>query len=123
MQLKNRTSVLLALMGVIFTPFAQAHIITTGAMGLLSRLVHPLTGADHMHAAIAAGIRAAVSGGSRARSVIAAFPGILGLGTVAGFAGASLGLVEPVIVFGPRGRVCCADRFTAAGIRMNRKVV
>jgi urease accessory protein len=97
MQLKSRTSVLLALMGVIFTPLAQAHIVTTDTMGLLSGVVHPLTGADHVLAGIAAGIWAAVSGGSRARSVIAAFLGMLSLGAVAGFAGASLGLVEPVI--------------------------
>jgi urease accessory protein len=97
MQLKSRTSVLLALIGVIFTPFAQAHIVTTETMGLLSGVVHPLTGADHVLAAIAAGIWAAVSGGPRARSVVAAFLGMLGLGAVAGFAGASLGLVEPVI--------------------------
>jgi len=97
MQLKSRTSVLIALMGVIFMPLAQAHIVTTETMGLLSGVVHPLTGADHVLAALAAGIWAAVSGGSRARSVIAAFLGMLGLGAVAGFAGASLGLVEPVI--------------------------
>jgi urease accessory protein len=84
-------------MGMIFTPLAQAHIVTTETMGLLSGVVHPLTGADHVLAAVAAGIWAAVSGGSRARSVIAAFLGMLGLGAVAGFAGASLGLVEPVI--------------------------
>jgi urease accessory protein len=90
-------------MGVIFTPFAQAHIVTTETMGLLSGVVHLLTGADHVLAAIAAiaaiaaGIWAAVSGGSRARSIIAAFLGMLGIGAVAGFAGASLGLVEPVI--------------------------
>lgn len=97
MQLKSRICVLLALMGVIFTPFAQAHIVTTETMGLLSGVMHPLTGADHVLAGVAAGIWAAVSGGSRARSVIAAFLGMLSLGAVAGFAGASLGLVEPVI--------------------------
>ena len=97
MHLKSRTSILLALMGVIFTPIAQAHIVTTETMGLLAGVVHPLTGADHVLAAIAAGIWAAVSGGSQARSIIAAFLGMLGLGAVAGFAGASLGLVEPVI--------------------------
>jgi urease accessory protein len=97
MQLKSGSSVLLALMGVIFTPFAQAHIVTTETMGLLSGVVHPLTGADHVLAAVAAGIWAALSGDSRARSVIAAFLGMLGLGAVAGFAGASLTLVEPVI--------------------------
>jgi urease accessory protein len=97
MQLKSRTSVLLALMGVIFTPLAQAHIVTTDTMGLLSGVMHPLTGADHVLAGVAAGIWAAVSGGSRARSVIAAFLGMLSLGAVAGFAGTSMGLVEPVI--------------------------
>jgi len=97
MQLKSRTSVLLVLMGVIFTPLAQAHIVTTDTMGLLSGVVHPLTGADHVLAGVAAGIWAAVSGGSRARSVIAAFLCMLSLGAVAGFAGTSLGLVEPVI--------------------------
>jgi urease accessory protein len=97
MQLKSRTSVLLALMGVIFTPFAQAHIVTTETMSLLSGIVHPLTGADHVLATLAAGIWAAVSGASRARSITAAFLGMLGLGAVAGFAGASLGLVQPVI--------------------------
>jgi len=97
MQLKIRTSVLLALLGVIFAPFAQAHIVTTETMGLLSGIAHPLTGADHVLAAIAAGIWAAVSGGSCERSIIAAFLGVLCLGAIAGFAGASLGLVEPVI--------------------------
>lgn len=97
MQLKRGSSVLLALMGVIITPFAQAHIVTAESMGLLSGVMHPLTGADHVLAAVAAGIWAAVSGGSRARSVIAAFLGMLCLGAVAGFAGASLELVEPVI--------------------------
>jgi urease accessory protein len=97
MQLKSRTSVLLALAGVIFTPFAQAHIVTTETMGLPSGIMHPLTGADHVLAAVAVGIWAAVSVGPRAPSVIIAFLGMLGLGAVAGFAGVSLGLVEPVI--------------------------
>ena len=202
MQLKSGSSVLLALMGVVFTPFAQAHIVTTETMGLLSGVVHPLTGADHVLAAVAAGIWAAVSGGFRARSVIAAFLGMLGLGAVAGFTGAPAGagrtgdclvgyhhgrpdrpagvsasvsgpcrrrrvcavprlcpcrriadvgrlrvvfawfadgniapagfririglLAGEIRVAGsaePRGGVCRADRFTAAGIRMNRKVM
>ena len=97
MQLKAGFSVLLALTGVIFTPFAQAHVVKTETMGLISGLVHPLTGADHVLAAIAVGIWATVSGGSHARSIITAFLGMLGLGAIAGFAGISLALVEPVI--------------------------
>lgn len=97
MQLKAGSSVLLALTGVIFTPFAQAHMVTIETMGLISGVVHPLTGADHVLAAVAAGIWAMVSGGSHARSVIAAFLGMLGLGAIAGIAGTSLALVEPMI--------------------------
>ncbi len=97
MQLKAGSSVLLTLMGVIFTPFAQAHMVTTETMGLISGLVHPLTGTDHVLAAIATGIWVAGSGGSHTRAVIAAFLGMLGLGAIAGFTGISLALVEPVI--------------------------
>jgi urease accessory protein len=96
MQPKRGTSVLFALLGVITTPFAQAHVVTTETMGLLSGIAHPLTGADHVFAAVAVGIWAAVSGG--VRSVITAFLSMLCLGAVAAFAGGgSLGLVEPVI--------------------------
>jgi urease accessory protein len=97
MQLKAGSSVLLALAGVIFTPLVQAHTVTSETMGFFSGVVHPLTGADHVLAAVAVGIWAAVSGASRTRSVITAFLGMLGLGAVAGFAGVSLALVEPVI--------------------------
>jgi urease accessory protein len=82
---------------VIFTPFAQAHMVTTETMGLISGLAHPLTGPDHILAALAAGIWTAVIGGSHTRSVIAAFLGMLGLGAIAGIAGTSLALVEPMI--------------------------
>jgi urease accessory protein len=99
MQLKSRLSVVLALTSVIFPPFAQAHIVTTETMDLLSGVMHPLTGADHVLAAVAVGIWASVSVGYRARSVIIAFLGMLGLGAVAGFSGVTLGLVEPVIAF------------------------
>ena len=97
MQLKAASNVLVALMGLIITPFAQAHSVTAETMGLISGVVHPLTGADHVLAAAAAGVWAAVSGGSHARSVIFAFLGMLGLGAIAGFTGPSLALVEPVI--------------------------
>jgi urease accessory protein len=97
MRLKAGSSILLALMGVIFTPLAQAHMATTGTMGLVAGFVHPLTGADHVLAAVAVGIWAAGSGGSHARSVVAAFLALLGLGAIAGFAGVTLVLVEPLI--------------------------
>jgi urease accessory protein len=97
MQLKVGSSVLLTLIGVIFTPFAQAHMVTTETMGLISGLAHPLTGPDHILAALSAGIWTAVIGGSHARSVAAAFLGMLGVGAIAGFAGISLAMVEPAI--------------------------
>jgi urease accessory protein len=97
MQLKTGSGVVLALIGVMVAPFAQAHMITAETMGLISGVVHPLTGVDHVLAAVAAGLWVAVSGGSHARSVVAAFLCMLGLGAIAGFAGASLALAEPAI--------------------------
>jgi urease accessory protein len=97
MRRKTRSTLLLTLLGVIFTPFAQAHGVTTATMGLLSGLVHPLTGVDHVLAAVAAGVWAAVSGGAHPRAMVAAFLGMLGLGALAGLAGIPLALVEPAI--------------------------
>ena len=97
MQLKAGSSLLLALTGVAFAPFAQAHMVTSESMGLVSGLIHPLTGADHVLAALAAGIWVAVSRGTHVQSVVAAFLGMLGVGALAGFAAAPLGLVEPAI--------------------------
>jgi urease accessory protein len=88
MRRKTRSTLLLTLLGVIFTPFAQAHGVTTATMGLLSGLVHPLTGVDHV---------LAVSGGAHPRAMVAAFLGMLGLGALAGLAGIPLALVEPAI--------------------------
>jgi len=97
MQLKAGTSVVLALTGLILAPLAEAHTVTTQSLGLLPGIAHPLTGVDHVTAALATGIWVTVSGGNHGRSVIAAFLGMLGLGALAGFAGASMPMVEPVI--------------------------
>ena len=97
MQLKAGSRVVLALMGLIIAPLAQAHPVTTQALGLISGFLHPFTGVDHVMAAVAAGLWGAVSAGARRRSVIAAFLGMLALGAIAGFAGASVPLAEPVI--------------------------
>jgi urease accessory protein len=97
MQPKAILTLLLTLLGVTFTPFAQAHIVTAESMGLISGLVHPLTGIDHILAAVAVGLWAALSGGASTRSVAAVFLVMLGLGAVAGFAGIPLALVEPAL--------------------------
>jgi len=97
MPLKASSTVLLLLMGVIFTPFAQAHTVTTEMTGLIAGVVHPLTGADHILAAIAAGLWSALAVSATFRSITAAFLGMLGLGVFAGLAGIPLSLAEPVI--------------------------
>jgi urease accessory protein len=97
MQLKAGTSVVLALTGLILAPLAEAHTVTTQTLGLIPGITHPLTGVDHVTAALAAGIWVAVSGANHGRSVIAAFLGMLALGALAGFAGASMPMAEPVI--------------------------
>jgi urease accessory protein len=97
MPLKASSTVLLMLMGVIVTPFAQAHSVTTEMTGLIAGVVHPLTGADHIVAAVAAGMWAALAGSAHVRFITAAFLGMLGLGAFTGLAGIPLSLAEPAM--------------------------
>jgi len=97
MLLKTGSRVVIALTGLIIAPLALAHTVTSPTLGLIPGVVHPLTGVDHVLAAVAAGIWGGVSTGRYSRSVIAAFLGMLALGAIAGFAGVSMPLVEPVI--------------------------
>jgi urease accessory protein len=97
MLLKTGSRVVVALTGMIITPLALAHTVTSPTLGLIPGVVHPLTGVDHVLAAMAAGIWGGVSTVRHGRSVIAVFLGMLALGAIAGFAGASMPLVEPVI--------------------------
>ena len=77
MLLKAGSRVVVALIGLIIAPLALAHPVPTETVGLVSGIVHPFTGMDHILAALAAGLWGAVLGGARSRSVVAAFLGML----------------------------------------------
>jgi urease accessory protein len=97
MQRKVGLRIGLGVMGLIIAPLAQAHPGTAQALGLIPGMLHPFTGADHLLAAVAAGLWGAVLGGAHSRSVSIAFLGMLSLGAIAGLAGSSMALVEPII--------------------------
>lgn len=97
MQPKVGLRIVFVFMGLIITHLAQAHPVTAQTLGLIPGIVHPLTGVDHVLAAMAAGLWGAVLGGAHGRSVSIAFLGMLGVGAIAGLFGVSMPLVEPII--------------------------
>lgn len=92
------------LLALATTP-ALAHTGVGHDFTLLSGIVHPLLGLDHLLAMVGVGLWAALHGG-RARILLpAAFVGSMALGSVLGYAGIALPAVESgialsVMVFG-----------------------
>jgi urease accessory protein len=75
------------------------HADTGGETGaLLSGILHPLTGLDHLLAMIAVGLWAAQLGGRATLLVPASFVGVMMLGAVLGVSGVSLPYVESGII-------------------------
>lgn len=97
MQLKVRTRFLVTLAGLIFAPFAQAHTGGVEATGLVAGFMHPLSGVDHLLAAVTMGAWASLSGGIRLRAMAAAFPGMMAIGVLAGLNGIALSFADPAI--------------------------
>lgn len=78
-------------------PVAEAHPLGAEGTGLISGLVHPFVGIDHLLAMIAVGIWAGQLGGKSVWQLPLAFIGAMVLGSSLGFLGLSLPMVEPVI--------------------------
>ena len=78
---------------------ASAHAQTghTDTMGLLSGLLHPLGGADHLLAMLAVGIWASSLGRAQTWALPVAFPLLMVVGGLLGIGGVSLPYVEPAI--------------------------
>jgi urease accessory protein len=95
----------LALAGLGLSGTASAHTGVDAGHGLLSGLVHPLTGVDHLLAMVAVGLWAGLVGGRARFAFPAAF---LGMMLVAGFwgmsgaplAGVEVGIAVSVLVLG-----------------------
>jgi len=62
MQMRSLSTVLLALLALLVSPFALAHSGTGYTAGLADGFMHPVTGLDHLLIAIAAGFWAGRSG-------------------------------------------------------------
>ena len=62
MQLRSLSTVLLALITLLVSPFALAHSGAGHIAGLADGFMHPVTGLDHLLIAIAAGVWAGRSG-------------------------------------------------------------
>jgi urease accessory protein len=87
---------------VMFPQSAFAHPghpgSSTGSDALLSGILHPFTGLDHLLAMIAIGLWAAQLGGRSLLLVPASFVGVMTIGAALGISGFSLPLVQVGIV-------------------------
>ena len=89
---------LIALALTAMASAAEAHTGIGGVTGFAHGFVHPLTGADHLAAMFAVGLLAARLGGRALWAVPGAFLAMMGLGALAGLAGATLPFVETGIL-------------------------
>ena len=79
---------------VVLAVPAFAHTQTGVAGGLLSGLLHPVVGVDHLVAMVAVGLWGAILGAPSIWVLPVAFPVIMALGALAGLAGLSVPGVE-----------------------------
>jgi urease accessory protein len=85
---------------VALLPAAALAHTGVGAHGspLVSGLLHPILGADHLITMVAVGLFAAMTGGRARWAYPASFVGAMVVGGMLGFGGAALPVVEPAIL-------------------------
>jgi urease accessory protein len=88
------SQVVLALLAVCWAPAAFAHLQQAEAGGLLTGLLHPLSGLDHVLAMVAVGLWGAQLGMPAIWVLPVAFPLVMALGGMLGFLGVPLPGVE-----------------------------
>ena len=79
---------------LLLAPAAQAHVESGGAGSLLSGLLHPVTGLDHVVAMVAVGLWGAVLGAPAIWLLPVAFPMVMAFGGLMGMLGLDLPGVE-----------------------------
>lgn len=79
---------------LLLSPAAQAHVESGGAGSLLSGLLHPVTGLDHVVAMVAVGLWGAVLGAPAIWLLPVAFPMVMAFGGLMGMLGLALPGVE-----------------------------
>lgn len=88
-----------ALVGLLVSSTAMAHVGVHSAGGFTAGFVHPFAGLDHLLAMIAVGIWAGQLGGARLLALPAAFVSFMAIGAALGASGVSLPQVEGVVAF------------------------
>ncbi len=90
----SRRMVLLLVVLFMLAPSAGAHVESGGAGSLLSGLLHPVTGLDHVVAMVAVGLWGAVLAAPAIWVLPVAFPMVMALGGLIGLLGLPLPGVE-----------------------------
>ena len=91
---RRSAQVALALLGASWAQAASAHIQQGEAAGLLTGLLHPVSGLDHVLAMVAVGLWGAQLGMPAIWVLPVAFPLVMALGGMLGFLGVPLPGVE-----------------------------
>src|SRR5262245_29542875 len=78
------------LVGLVWVPRAQAHILQGEAQGLLTGLGHPVSGLDHVLAMVAVGLWGAQLGAPALWLLPVTFPMVMALGGMLGLLGLAL---------------------------------
>lgn len=103
--LRSRAAPALALLAACWTQAASAHIQRAEAAGLLTGLLHPLSGLDHVLAMVAVGLWGAQLGMPAIWVLPVAFPLVMAMGGMLGFLGlpipgVEVGIAASAIVLG-----------------------
>lgn len=93
-QLRPRSAQALALFAAFWGQAACAHLQQSEAAGLLTGLLHPLSGLDHVLAMVAVGLWGAQLGMPAIWVLPIAFPMVMALGGMVGFLGVPIPGVE-----------------------------
>jgi len=93
-RLQRRSGQAVALLAACWTQAASAHLQQGEAAGLLTGLLHPLSGLDHVLAMVAVGLWGAQLGMPAIWVLPMAFPLVMALGGMLGFLGVPLPGVE-----------------------------
>lgn len=91
---RRETAFALALLMLGFAPVVQAHVPGEQVSGLLSGLLHPVSGADHVLAMVAVGLWGAQLGAPAIWVLPLTFPIVMALGGLLGLLGVPLPGVE-----------------------------
>ncbi|WP_404324853.1 HupE/UreJ family protein [Cobetia sp. UIB-001] len=84
----------LALLLVMFSGAAHAHVVTDSVGGFAAGFLHPLTGLDHFTAMVAVGLWGVILGRPATWLLPVVFPMIMALGSVVGIVGLALPGIE-----------------------------